>query len=150
MKIKIQKTSEINVRGIRSNGNCKPVFCITTGEVYASSIDAAEANGMHQSNISALILSGGTSRSGKKFCYIANITEHLEEIAENNRVRTAKVTAYDEAFAKKEAERKAKEDLERHKANCEKLRKKLDEEIRLMKVAEVEVNSYNNQQSWLN
>lgn len=141
MTITIQKVSNIKVTGTHSNGNSKPVFCITTGEVYASQYDAAEANNMHPSTLSNLISNNGTSRSGKRFCFVANIVEYIDEIAECSRIRTMKVKAYDEAEAKKEAARKAEEEYKKRKANCEMLQQKLAKEMMLLSEAEKNLNN---------
>lgn len=140
MTINIQKASNLKVNGVRTNGNCKPVFCITTGEVYASSIDAAKAIGVQPSTLSWAI-SRGSKCQGKKFCFIANVIAHLDEIAECNRIRETKVLAYDAINAKKEAMRKATEDYEKRKASCELLRQKLEKELALMTEAEKQLNA---------
>lgn len=140
MTINIQKASNLKAQGVRTNGNCKPVFCITTGEVYASSIDAAKAIGVQPSTLSWAI-SRGSKCQGKKFCFIANVIAHLDEIAECNRIRENKVMAYDAINARKEAMRKATEDYEKRKANCELLRQKLEKELALMTEAEKHLNT---------
>ena len=139
MTITIQKESNLKANGIRTNGNCKPVFCITTGEIYASSVDAAKAIGVRQSTLSWAI-NHNRKCQGRKFCFIANVMEHFDEIAECNRIRENKVMAYDAINAKKEAMRKATEDYENHKAKCEILHQKLEKEMALMTEAEKHLN----------
>lgn len=146
MTITIQKASNLKVNGIRTNGNCKPVFCITTGEVYASSLDAAKAIGVQPSTLSWAISKGGKCQ-GKKFCFISNIMAHLDEIAECNRIRETKVMAYDEINAKREAMRKATENYEKRRAKCEILRQKLEKEMALMADAERHMNMLTNEAS---
>ncbi len=129
--IKLQNDTIIKAEGIRTNGNCKAVFCITTGEVYSSALDASEANNLHPSAVSRLIANNGKCRNGKRFCYVSQIVEHLDEIAECNRVRQQKVMSYDAEVAKKEKALKANEEYEKRKTKCEMLKKKLEEEERL-------------------
>ena len=81
MTVKIQNASEIkNAKGEVRNKNAKPVICLDTGEVFTSATDAAEANGVTIYSISMNCL-GKTMRSnGKRFCYIQNVNEHLDEL----------------------------------------------------------------------
>ena len=109
MIVNIQNKSEIKVEGTRNNGNCKPVYCITTGEIFASATDAAEAIGVTPSALSWVLTGKSNTCQKKRFCYVSKIAEHLDEIADVNRSRTSKITAYDEAMAREENIRKAKE-----------------------------------------
>ena len=95
MTINIQKCANVTVIGHRTHKNCKPVYCIDTGEIYASALDAAKANGVTTAPMSNVLTGKYKTCNGKRFCYVSKITEHLEEIAEANRIREAKVTAYD-------------------------------------------------------
>ena len=134
--VNVQRASTVKAVGTHNGKNCKAVFCITTGEVYASVLDAAEANGLTSATMSYLINNNSFSRkANKKFCFIAHIAEHLEEIAANNRARQQKVAKYDAIEAHKEAIRKASEEYEKRKATCDALRQKLATETELMNKA---------------
>lgn len=139
MTITTKKTTTITVVGTHTNKNCKPVFCITTGEIYASVYDAAAFNGATNGNMSAHLCGRSNSCKGKKFCLVANMTDHAEEIAESMSVKHTKAKAYDAIIAKQEADRKAAEELARRKENCAKLRAALEEEERLLAEAENKV-----------
>ena len=134
--VNVQRASTVKAVGTHSGKNSKAVFCITTGDVYASSLDASEATGISRSTMSYLINNNTAHRKTKmKFCFVANITEHLEEIAANNRARQQKVAKYDAIEAHKEAIRKASEEYEKRKATCDALRQKLATETELMNKA---------------
>lgn len=75
------KTVAVNPTEGKLNGNCKPVFCITTGEIYSSAKEAAEKTGMSISTIS-YACTGKQHTAGKmQFCYVADMTAHILEIA---------------------------------------------------------------------
>ena len=81
-KIIITNESTMTAEGKRSNGNCKPVLCIDTGVVYASVMDAAEKNGVHFITISMACLGKTKTCKGKRYCFVADMSEHYEEIAQ--------------------------------------------------------------------
>lgn len=140
MTINIQNASNVFVEGHRSRRNCKPVMSITTGEVYASLSCAAEANEISQPTLSWLIANNGKSRkTGKKFCFVADIMEHLDEITNNQRELVRKATAYDEIMdlqqkqhdemiAKETAIREAEERIAKNRKLCEELQAQLEAE----------------------
>lgn len=106
MTITVQNASEIkNVRGELRNTNAKPVFCIDTGEVFASVTDAAIAANANPSTMSWCLTERQKTCKGKRYCYLSKVTEHLDEISECMREREIKVKAYDELVAQlKDAE----------------------------------------------
>lgn len=136
MTINIQKCSNVNATGYHTSKNCKAVYCITTGEIFASLADAAEANDVSTSAISLVVLGKTKTCNGKRFCYISRMMEHLEEITEIQRIRNEKVAAYDAMIAEQNAKKEAQENLAKHKAKCEELRAKLEKEMQLVKAAE--------------
>ena len=131
-KIFIQKETTIKANGIHTRKNHKPVMCITTGEVYASVLDAAKANDVSFSAMSLACCGRSNSCKGKRFCFVANVTEHLDEIAHCIRIREAKVNAYDEYHARKEALRNAQAKYEHHMNRVAELQRQLEIERELV------------------
>jgi hypothetical protein len=130
--VKVQGESKMKAVGTHTNGNSKPVFCLTTGEVFASALDAAESVGVKSSTMSYALQDATHICKGKRFCFVADIVEHLDEMVEH--IRKAK--EYDKIIAEKEAINKANANLEKHKANIEKLRAQLEKETASMHKAE--------------
>lgn len=136
MTINIKRATNVTAVGHHINGNSKPVFCITDGAVYASVIDAAEKTGSTQSAMSAAITGKIKTCKGKRYCFIVNVMEHLDEIAENLKIRNEKVAHYDAMIAEQNAKKEAQENLAKHKAKCDELRAKLEKEMKLLQEAE--------------
>lgn len=135
MTINIQKCSNVTVIGHHNHKNCKPVYCIDTGEVFASALDAANANGVCQSPMSTCLTGKTKTCNGKRFCYVSKMMEHLEEITEANRIRAAKVAAYDAEANRKNALAKAEEDVRKLEEKVAKLRHQLEEAEAELKMA---------------
>lgn len=142
MTINIQKCSNVTVNGHHSHKNCKAVYCIDTGEIYASALDAAAANGVTQSPMSSTLTGKTKTCNGKRFCFVSKMMEHLEEITEANRIRAEKVAAYDAEIERRGVIAKAHAELNKHKANVEELRRKLEEATALMTDAENELHKF--------
>ena len=121
-RITIHNATEITAEGNRTRGNAKAVFCITTGDIYASATDAAEILGCAPSSVSWVATGRMKQCKGLRLCYVANITEHLEEIAECARARQTKVTAYDAIIAEQKTRANAQANYEKAMARREKLR----------------------------
>jgi hypothetical protein len=136
MTINIQKATNVNAVGIHFNGNSKPVFCITDGSVYASVTDAAIKVGVDASVMSNAVRGRSKTCKGKRYCFISEVMHHLDEISENINARNAKVEAYDAMVAEQNAKKEAQANLIKHRAECEKLRAKLEREMLLMQEAE--------------
>lgn len=136
MTINIQKASNVNVTGHHNNKNCKAVYNITTGEIYASGIDAANALDIDPSCVSSALTGKSKTCKGMRLCLVSKIMENLEEITEQNRIRVAKVAAYDAMIAEQNAKQAAQEKLAKHKANVDALRLKLEKEMQLLQEAE--------------
>lgn len=120
--VKVQGKSELTAKGIHTNGNTKPVFCITTGEVFTSVHDAARATGIAQSSLSYSLQDPARTCKGKKFCFVTDMAEHLEEMAECIR----KANEYDKIVAKKNAIKNAEENVKNTEENVAKYRAKLE------------------------
>ena len=131
-QITITKTANANALGHRSSGNCKPVMCITTGMIYASATDAAEQIGISQSVLSMAAAGKLKTCMGKRWCYVSNVMQHLDEISQNIQLREEKLLAYDTIINAQ----KRKDELEKRKAKLEELRKKLEVETAAIKEEE--------------
>ena len=142
MEITIQKESKAIAEGMPRNSNAKPVFCIDTGEVYSSATDAAKAIGVHKSTLVWALTGRQQKCKGKRYCYVANITEHLDEIANKMRERETKVQAYDEMMYAQQAYQRAVENYESRKAKVEKIKHMLEKEMELLSQAEAELNRF--------
>lgn len=144
MTINIQKCANVTVSGHHNHKNCKAVYCITTGEMYPSILDAASANNMSYGAMCQAITKGSKCRNGKKFCLIVDVVEHLEEISDANKLRSAKVAAYDADMRKRIKISDAREKVEKRKASADALRQKLAEADALVAEAERELNELTN------
>ena len=140
MTINIRRATNVAAVGYHTKGNSKPVFCITDGAVYASVTDAADKVGVTTSVISHAVTGRLNTCKGKRYCFVADVMEHLDEIGENLKVRNEKVAAYDAMIAKQNAVKEAAENLAKHKAKREELREKLAREEQLIKEAEALCN----------
>lgn len=117
---------------------------ITTGEVYASVADAAEAIGVTKTAMSWALTGRSKSCKGKRFCFIHQIVEHLNEIAEVNRAREAKVIAHDAMVEKQKKIKAVKDRIAKHEARIEELQSELKKEMDLMADATFELRELEN------
>lgn len=136
MTINIKKAVNVTAFGIHTNGNAKPVFCITDGSVYASVTDVAEKLGVNATAVSQALNGKVKTCKGKRYCFISDVMAYLDEISENYQIRAAKLEAYDAMVAEQTAKQEAQENLAKHKAKCEELATKLEREMQLLKEAE--------------
>ncbi len=141
MTINIQKATNVNVTGHHSNKNCKAVYNITTGEIYASGIDAANVLGVDPASVSGALTGKSKTCKGMRLCLVSKMMEHLEEITEQNRIRTAKVEAYDKMIAKQKAKAHAEEEIAKREANRAKLLAELEKEEALLAQAKALVGT---------
>ena len=134
MKINIQKCSNVTVIGHHSARHCKGVYNITTGEIYASVTDAANALGVTPASVSiALDPEKKRTCQGVRLCFLDKILENFEEINEQNRIRTErdrinaeKIAAYDADVERRNAIAKAQEKYNQQEANVAELRRQLE------------------------
>lgn len=101
-----------NAVGSHSNGNAKPVLCLTTNERFVSVIDAAEAYGIDKSGISAACRGKIKTYKGKKWCFVSDRDAHFNEILDtrpNYAELERKAAAWDKLIAELEKENKEKE-----------------------------------------
>lgn len=91
-----------DVIGTRTNKNCKQVIDLDNGNVYASVLDAADANEVSVSTMSSCCSGRLRTVKGKHFAYASHASENLDMLASRVRTMTAnqsglkqKATAYD-------------------------------------------------------
>lgn len=125
MTINIQKCSNVTVTGHRTSKNCKAVYNITTGEIYASCLDAADALNTTHGAISLTLNGKMKTCKGMRLCFVSKMMENLEEITEANRIRAEKVAAYDAEANRKNALAKAEEDVKKWEAKVAELQEQL-------------------------
>lgn len=128
-KITLTNESIVNANGKKRTKNAKPVFCIDTGAIYASSLDAAEALGVHSSSLCAALTGKTQTCKGMRFCFLSKVPEHFEEITTAMKARQDKIMAYDKIVGRQQAIENAKAKVEQHKANYIKLQQKLEDEM---------------------
>lgn len=121
--VKIQGKSEITAIGKHGNGNAKPVFCIDTGEVFASVTDAAEAAGANTTTMTWCCTKRQNTCKGKRYCFVSDVSEHISEMAELIR----KANEYDKIMEQKNAVKKAEEEEAKRKAQVEKRKKQIED-----------------------
>ena len=105
----INEKSTISAEGQLHSKACKPVICITTGKVYTSATDAAQANGVSVYAISCNCLGKTKTAAGKRFCYLKDVAQHLGHIVS----LIEKAAAYDAIKAEENAAREAEEQYKR-------------------------------------
>lgn len=111
-KIIISNKSTMDAEGKRSNANCKPVYCIDDGKVYASVMDAADEIGVHFTTLSCACLGKTKTCKGKRYCFVSDMSERYEEIAQHTREMYADYLTAEEKRqeeARLEEERKLEE-----------------------------------------
>ena len=137
--IEIHAMSNVKAEGVHGRKNHKPVYCITTGVVYASQLDAAEKLGVDNSAISAVVRGKTKTAKGMRFCYLSKIMDYMEEIATMARMQSEKATAYDKMIAEQNAYSEAAARVEKHTTNVSRLRERLEKEMKLLSAAEAKV-----------
>lgn len=126
--ITLHNKTEIKAHGKHINGNSKPVFCITTGEVFASVIDAAEKAGVCAGTMSYAITHSpeGATCKGNRYCFISNVMTYLNEISQCINERETKANAWDAMMAEERAAREAEEARQKEMTTVEALIAKLE------------------------
>lgn len=127
MTITIKNRAIINAEGTRSNGHCKEVFCKTTGKFYTSLSDAAHSVNGSVGTMSCAMKHKNGVYKGMKWCYVADIEAHLDDIATDIRANIEKVLAYDALMAKKEEIKKEQAIVAEHEAKIADIRQQIDE-----------------------
>ena len=115
----IQKNVVVTAIGKKRQGNAKPVICIETGDIYASTMDAGDAIGAHFSGISNACRGKQQTVKGLHFCYVKELTNNIGTLTMVLQAKNGNVIAESE-----EKKRKRKEEQERKEA---KLARKAEE-----------------------
>lgn len=136
MTINIKRAVNVTATGRHIHGACKPVYCITDGTIYASVTDVAEKIGAHITEVSKMVRGKQKTLRGKKYCFLANVMDHIGEISENIQTLNEKAAIYDAMIAEQNAKKEAAENLAKHKAKRDKLLAELEKEEQLVKEAE--------------
>lgn len=138
-KITLTSETTINANGIQRTKNAKPVFCIDTGEVFASATDAAEAYGVSVYAISTCCLGKVRTSCSKRWCYIKDMEKHLEEISISVQERNFKAKAYEDIMYKQTELDNVKEEVAKRKANYDKLQQRLNAEFEALTRAQAKL-----------
>lgn len=141
--IKIHKIANINAIGHHTGKNNKPVVRIAPFAIYASLTDAAEQNDCTIGAISVVCNKKYKYCKGKRYCWLSDLMEHLDEITEGLNTQQKKADAWDAMLAKQKAEKEAREKYAKHQQKCAELRAKLEQEMQLMHEAEQLCESFN-------
>lgn len=127
MTITIKNIATINAEGTHNHGNCKEVFCKTTGKFYASLSDAAHSVKGSVGTMSCAMKHRNGVYKGMKWCYVSDIDAHIDDIAADIRSGLEERAAYHAIMAKKEEIKQEEAKLAKHEANIAEFRKQIDE-----------------------
>lgn len=121
-------------------GNAKPVFCITDFKPYASGFDAAKANGVNQTAISAACTGKIKTVKGKKYCFIKDIPVRILDIAEAGQALLKDANAYraEKAYEKKKSD--LYKEIEARKQRLEKEQQELSKAEAMYAAIQAEFN----------
>ena len=114
MTINVNKESTLtNVEGTRTHHSCKPVINRTTGVVYASAMDAAEALGCSHTAVSNCCIGRLRSCKGNKLEYVKHTSENVDSLTAEIRALHAKIAEMEVDAAVGRAVRKEQEAKQR-------------------------------------
>lgn len=141
MTITLQNIATINANGIKTNRNCRAVFCITTNTFYASVGATAKAIGVTSGAISWVLTRRMKTVKGMRFCYADEILEFMQEIVETNKANAEKARLYDEMIAKKNKCNQLHEQIKKHNTRIDELEAEKQQEIVLRDQARKELEA---------
>ena len=150
MTITVQNQSKVKATGHHTNGNCKPVICIDTGEVFASVEDVAEQLCVSAGCVSLAANGKQKTCKGKRFCFVSNVKEHLDEITASVRAREAKANAYEAIERQKNALKNAEENVRKLEKSCDALDEKLARERQKLVQARAELHTLQSNRGQVN
>lgn len=124
-----------------NNRNCKPVLCITTGEVFPSLTDAAAMNNVTVSAMSLATSKKNKVCKGKRFCLVSELSMHeLTELTEAMRASAEKAAKYDAIIAERNHKAEVVKRLERFKTKYANLQHEMEITKKQLDAAEAELN----------
>lgn len=138
----ISNNATIKSTGEHTGGNCKPVVCITDNMTFNSVTDAAEYYHTWAIRISNVCTGKFRTFRGKRFCFLRDINQHLDEMMDNSRSTTErlpelerKAALWDAFQHEQEMKRKAEE---ARNAAIAKLEAKLEHRKRIVERIDAE------------
>ena len=136
-EIVVSKPSIIKGKGKCNNGNTNAVMCISTGEIFTSCTDAANANNVTVGHMSTVCRGKGRSAKGKQYCYIKDIDMHLDEISD----AISKKNAYQELLAKENRRKQLRNMIADYKGDISRLEIELNSIRSKMESARAELEN---------
>ena len=105
----INKEAKVNAQGKVNHKNAKPVFCMNTGIIYASVIDAAECTSSNAGDISRCCNGKARHVKGSKYIFVKDIPSHLDELS-NTIAKCNNIIAEREEEERKQIETKKRQE----------------------------------------
>lgn len=121
-EVTIQRKAIIRGKGKSLNGNTNAVLCISTGDVFTSCTDAANHADTTVGHMSNVCRGNSHSAKGKRYCYVKDINEHLDEVAESIR----KANMYDELMTKEEKRKELVANVEHWESETKRISDEMD------------------------
>ena len=115
-----------DVIGTRTNKNCKQVINLDNGNVYASVLDAADANEVNISTMSSCCSGRLRTVKGKHFAYASRTSENLDVLASRVRTMTANQSGLEQKAAAYDAMKEAIFNVNKRRAAFEKAKAELE------------------------
>lgn len=103
-KVILTEHAEVNAKGKLNSGHTKMVICIDTGEVFSSSMDAAENANVHPSTMSLCCIGKTSTVKGKRYCYVKDLAKNLESLTNSLQSKVNMLDKYSYLIAEMEAE----------------------------------------------
>ena len=138
--ITIQKEATFEANGMRDNGNCKAIYCITDGMPFASMVDAAEYYGIGKSAISYACSEKGRTAGGKQFCKFKDLYLYIHEI--NDAIN--KKNEYMALIEKENKRKELENNINKHEENIRSIEVMLIEAKQALEYAKTELENFNN------
>lgn len=132
------KESKVTVESIskRTNKNCKPVFDLTTGKIYASQADVVKLLKSYSSDVSNACNGKLASIKGHRLCKLSDVVYHIEELSENMKKYYEIYKTFEKEILEKEIEEAQKEKISCEEAYAKAKKAYEEEKESLFKVNE--------------